>query len=132
MVDRQRVRRVDGVRNHGWRYHGAGGLDSAKTGFAARVATILGLETDKVEDAMEQAKKEMFSEQLDAKLAAMVENGSITQEQADEYKEWVESRPEGAFGDRNGFGKFGKRGFGGRHGKMHPWKMKEYGDGDDA
>ncbi len=100
--------------------------DSKRSGFAARVADILGLEADTVEDAMEQAKKEMFEEHLDAKLAAMVSSGRITQEQADEYRAWIESKPDGAFGGHRGFGKFGKRGFkrgfGDRDGKMHPWK----------
>ena len=109
--------------------------NSTRTGFAARVASILGLETDTVEDAMEQARTEMFNQQLDANLTAMVESGRITQDQADEYKEWIESRPEGAFGAHDGFGKRGfKRGIGGRDGRMHPWKMKDFdgGDGDDA
>ena len=42
----------------------------------------------------------------------MVASGRITQEQADEYKTWIESRPQGAF---ESFGEFGKRGFG-KHG----------------
>ena len=71
--------------------------DSRKGKFAERVASILGLESSQVEDAMKQARTELRDEWLQQKLDAMVENGKITQEQADEYKTWVEARPEGAF-----------------------------------
>ena len=78
--------------------------DSALKSFAGRVAEILGIEETRVQDAMDQARQEMFSERLQTKLDKMVESGRITQEQADEYKAWIESRPDGAFK------KFGKRG----------------------
>ena len=71
--------------------------DSRKGKFAERVASILGLESSQVEDAMKQARTELRDEWLQAKLDAMVESGKITQEQADEYKAWVEAKPEGAF-----------------------------------
>ena len=82
--------------------------DSPISSFASRVAEILGIEETRVQDAMDQARREMFSERLQAWLDEMVESGRITQEQADEYKTWIESRPEGAFEH------FGKRGFRGR------------------
>ena len=92
--------------------------DSEKKSFAARVAEILGLDETTVQDAIDQAKAEMQEEALQAKLDRLVENGHMTQDQADEYKTWVESKPEGLsprmFG---GFGKkhhrFGGRGSGG-------------------
>ena len=92
--------------------------DSEKRSFAARVADILGLDETTVQDAIDQAKDEMREEALQAKLDSLVENGHMTQEQADEYKTWIESKPEGLsprmFG---GFGKkrhrFGGRGHGG-------------------
>jgi hypothetical protein len=62
--------------------------------FAEKVATILGIDQDKVEAAFEQAQKEMQSEALDNRLANMVENGVITQDQADQYKSWLESKPD--------------------------------------
>ena len=71
--------------------------DSRKGKFAERVASILGLESSQVEDAMKQARTELRDEWLQEKLDALVESGKITQEQADEYKAWVEARPEGAF-----------------------------------
>ncbi len=92
--------------------------DSERQSFAARVADILGLDETTVQDAIDQAKAEMQEEALQAKLDRLVENGHMTQEQADEYKTWIESKPEGLspkmFG---GFGKkhhrFGGRGWGG-------------------
>ena len=95
--------------------------------FAARVADILGLDETTVQDAIDQAKAEMQEEALQAKLDRLVENGHMTQEQADEYKTWIESKPEGLspkmFG---GFGKkhhrFGGRGWGG-WGKSKPRRI---------
>ena len=71
--------------------------DSRMGKFAERVASILGLETSQVQDAMEQAKTELRQEGLQEKLDSLVESGEITQEQADEFKTWVEAKPDGAF-----------------------------------
>jgi hypothetical protein len=60
----------------------------------ARVAEILGIDQQKVEDAFSQAKKEMSDEALANRLAALVEQGKLTQAQADQYKNWWESRPD--------------------------------------
>ena len=88
--------------------------DSSKT-FAGRVAEILGLEDDTVADAMKQAKEDMRDEAVKAKLDALVEDGKMTQEDADAYLEWLESRPDVDFG--GGFGRgHGKKGFGRKHG----------------
>lgn len=92
--------------------------------FADRVAEILGLDSETVEDAMRQAKTDMQNEWLDAWLAKSVEAGKMTQEQADEYGEWYRSRPEGAW---PGFGHGGKKHF--RHGGhrgFHGKFMYEY------
>ncbi len=81
----------------------------------ARVAAILGIDQQKVEDAFNQARREQQSEALTNRLKALVEAGKITQAQADQYKAWAESRPDvpiaPGFGGRGGFG--GMRGFGG-------------------
>jgi hypothetical protein len=90
--------------------------------FAARVAAILGIDQAQVEDAFDQARKEMREEALDSRLQKMVEEGTITQEQADQYKEWAESRPDvpaeldaqrgaGFFGGDKGFPGSGTRHF---------------------
>ncbi|MFH1484678.1 MAG: hypothetical protein ABIH46_01275 [Chloroflexota bacterium] len=79
--------------------------------FAARVALILGIEEQKVKDAFSQARKEMRDEALDARLANLVEQGKITQEQADQYKTWWKSRPDIPLGGERAFSHLGKRGF---------------------
>jgi hypothetical protein len=69
------------------------GEDGENT-FAARVAEILGIEQQQVEDAFQQAREEMRDEAMNARLDKLVEDGKLTQEQADEYKDWIESRPD--------------------------------------
>jgi hypothetical protein len=82
--------------------------------FASRVAAILGLDEAQVQDAMDQARREMQDEALQRKLDSMVERGWLTQEQSDEYWQWYQSRPEGIWefgGPGPGFG-FGGHGHG--------------------
>jgi len=62
---------------------------SSKT-LLARVAAILGIDQQKVENAFTQAQSEM----RDEALQKMVEEGKITQEQADKYKAWLKARPD--------------------------------------
>lgn len=93
----------------------------------SRVATILGIDQQKVESAFTQAQKEMRDEALDSYLQKQVEQGKITQEQADQFKAWWQTRPDmGPFQQQlrewqqarpdiplpgRGFGHFGGRGF---------------------
>jgi hypothetical protein len=89
--------------------------------FASRVAVILGLNEADVQNAMDQARTEMQDEAMQSRLAALVEQGRLTQEQADEYSTWLKSRPEGIQG-------FGGRGLGLEfegHGHRHGHGMKE-------
>ena len=95
--------------------------DSPLKSFAARVAGILGLDETQVQDALDQATAEIRDERLQQKLDSLVESGRLTQEQADEYSEWAQARPEGLspkFGHQ-GRGLFGGRGRGGHgsHGR---------------
>lgn len=99
------------------------------TGFAARVAGILGIDQTQVEDAFKQAREEMADERIQAKLDAQVEAGRITQEQAEEYIEWYQSRPYDGIGigqgnriGGQGFFKRdrGSRGGFGHHGGVRP------------
>lgn len=72
----------------------AGGEDGEPSGvdkLSAKVAAILGLDETIVDDAIQQARRELWEEGLQAKVAAfeekltaMVEKGLLTQEQADE------------------------------------------------
>ncbi|MCZ6534978.1 MAG: hypothetical protein O6914_03235 [Chloroflexi bacterium] len=104
--------------------HGGGeNGDSPVKSFASRVAGILGLNESQVQDAFDQARTEIQDEALQAKLDKMVESGRLTQEEADEYKEWYDSRPDtltpGFGGRKFHFGQgFGSRRF---HHGMGMW-----------
>lgn len=94
------------------------------TTFTARVAEILGIDQSKVESAFEQARQEMRDEAMNERLQKMIDDGKITQEQADQYKEWIKSKPDlpavfdgqHKMGERGGkggcFPGMGGRGFG--------------------
>ena len=91
--------------------------DSDSQSFVERVASILGLETSDVEDAFAQAKDEMREERTDSYLAKLVENGTLTQEEADAIQTWMDAKPdvEFAMSDKRGWG---GKGFGGHHGSQ--------------
>ena len=91
-------------------------------GLASRIAAILGLDEQQVQDALDQARTEMKNEAMQSKLASLVEQGRLTQEQADEYARWYESRPP-SIGPGLGGRKFGHhgRGFGRRFGGQRSW-----------
>ena len=84
------------------------GGDSNAGKLATKVAEILGLDTAVVDDAIKQAREELRDEAIQKKLNALVEKGQLTQEQADEYLNWIQSKPEGipAIGKQS-FGKMG-------------------------
>ena len=84
------------------------GGDSNAGKLATKVAEILGLDTAVVDRAIKQAREELRDEAVQNKLNALVENGKLTQEQADEYLNWIQSKPEGipAIGKQS----FGKKG----------------------
>ena len=84
------------------------GNDSNASKLAITVAEILGLDTAIVDDAIKQAREELRSEAIQNKLNTLVENGRLTQEQADEYLTRIQSRPEGIrAGGKHFFGKKG-------------------------
>jgi len=80
----------------------------------ARVATILGIDQTKLEDAFAQAQKEMRNEALTDYLNKLVEEGKITQAQSDQYRSWWDSKPDAIDNLAPGFG------FGGRGGGFGP------------
>ena len=59
-----------------------------------RVAEILDIDQQELEDAFKQAMGEKCQEALDTRFQKMVEEGEMTQAQADEYKDWLQSRPD--------------------------------------
>ena len=90
---------------------GPKGDDSVAGSLATRVAEILGLDAAAVGDAISQARRELRDEAVQEKLNALVEKGRITQEQADENRNWFQSKPEDvpAIG-KQFFGKMGHHG----------------------
>ncbi len=80
-------------------------------GFLTRVAEILGIPEEDLVDAFGQARQEMRGEVFLNALDEAVEEGLITQEEADEILEWREQKPEaldqGLF--RHAFGSMGPR-----------------------
>ena len=83
--------------------------DSNTSKLAAKVAEILGLDASEVDEAINQARRELTDEAVQNNLNALVEKGSLTQAQADEYFDWIQSKPEGipAIG-KQFFGKMGR------------------------
>ena len=59
-----------------------------------RIAEILGIERETLESAIETARKEYREAKQDKNLTAMVEAGTITQEQAVEIDAWKDTKPE--------------------------------------
>ena len=70
------------------------GQTSGEKSIMSRVATILGIDQTKLEDAFAQAQKEMRAEEQAARLAKLVSDGKITQEQSDAYQSWLDSKPD--------------------------------------
>lgn len=99
--------------------------DSHKAEYAARVASILGIDAEQVEAALEQAAMELKEERLDKKLDSIVEKGLLTQEEADAIQAWLALRPEGAFMPFKEYGGWG-RSFSGKgfHGFGGQWSAE--------
>ena len=57
--------------------------DSSISRLTAKVAEILRLDAAEVDDAINQARKELRDEAIQNKLNAAVENGDLTQEEAE-------------------------------------------------
>ena len=69
----------------------------------SKVANILGLPEEQVADAFKQACQEMQDKALQNWLQKLVDEGKITQEEADQYLEWWQARPNITFGLGEGF-----------------------------
>ena len=96
---------------HGFRFKG----DSAED-FSNRVGAILEVDGSDVSEAMEQAITDIRSEAVESRLQAAIESGKITEEEAAEIREKIQS------GDWKGFGKKrGRHGGKGHRGFGHRW-----------
>ena len=78
-----------------------------------RVTTIyqentgVAIDQEQLKEAFAQACNDMLAEAMQTRLQNLVDNGVITQEQADQYLEWWQARPNVQLGGP------GLRGFGG-------------------
>ena len=82
--------------------HGGGGKGSGGESFASRVAEILELEESDVQDAFKEAKRDIRDERFQGRMDRRVEEGNMTQEEADAAVEWYESRPDNIGEGRQG------------------------------
>lgn len=62
--------------------------------FFERVGEILGVPGTKVEAAFKQAAKELREQRFEKYLKGLVEKGKITQEQAEQFRSWLKSKPD--------------------------------------
>jgi len=69
-------------------------VEQAQQKLLARVAEILGIEEQKVTDAFAQAASELRTQALQDHIQKLVEEGKITQAEADQYLQWWSQRPE--------------------------------------
>ena len=70
------------------------GTDSQSDSLLGKVASILGIDQQKVEDAFTQAQQEMQQERQDQMLQNLVDQGILTEDQATQYKDWLNSKPD--------------------------------------
>jgi polyhydroxyalkanoate synthesis regulator phasin len=96
-------------------------LQEHRDTLTARVAEILDISKESLENAFEQALGELRQKALDNRLQELVNQGAWTQQQADEYKAWIEARPDvpriGLMGPQ---GQMGSQRPGGPQGPMGP------------
>ena len=84
--------------------------------------TGVAIDSEQLKDALDQAQGELQEEALETRLQNLVGEGQITEEEADQYLEWWQSRPDieaplpGLGGPGPGAGMMQGRGFGPRGG----------------
>ncbi len=71
--------------------------------FVSKLADKLGLDEETVATAIKEVRQEMREEALAERLQEAVDEGTITQEEADKILEWMQSRPD-ALDELGGFG----------------------------
>ena len=52
------------------------------------------IDSEQLKDALDQARSELQNEALESRLQNLVDDGKMTQEEADQYLEWWQSRPD--------------------------------------
>ena len=72
--------------------------------------TGVALDSEELQNAFVQAQTEMRDKALEARLESLLEQGKITEEEADQLREWWESRPDVEL--PRPFGRFGSQDLG--------------------
>ena len=62
--------------------------------FWARVAEILEVDQGELKDAVAQARQEMMNEAIETRLDRLVDEGVITDQEAEDYLAWWQERPD--------------------------------------
>lgn len=70
------------------------GSDAMLDGLARKVASILGIEQQKIIDAFHQVQREFVDEKHHEDLGSFISEGYLTTEQADRYYQWYLLRPD--------------------------------------
>ena len=68
--------------------------EAGANGLLARVAEILDISKEDLTNAFKQAQQEMKQKAFIRRLDKAVEQGRLTQDEADEIKEWWQQKPE--------------------------------------
>jgi hypothetical protein len=79
--------------------------EPTKRSFASRLAEKLGLDEASVKEAITEVRNEVQDERVQRRLAQLVLKGRMTQEDADAYLGWYQSRPPNIGPGLPGFGK---------------------------
>jgi hypothetical protein len=82
------------------------------------------LDQEALKEALAEAQSEMRDEAMKTWLESLVEEGRITQGEADQYLEWWQSKPDVSIGFGSG-GRGGFRGMGGPRGFLGPYAPVE-------
>jgi hypothetical protein len=82
--------------------------------------TGVAIDPEQLKDALDQAQGELQQEALEGQLQNLVDEGKITQQEADQYLEWWQSRPDIGV-PLPGFGGPGPGGGMMRGGGFQPW-----------
>ena len=76
------------------RQNGATKLQEHRDALTTRVAEILNINKENLENAFKQAQSELREKSSDTRLQELVNQGAWTQQQADSFKAWLKARPD--------------------------------------
>jgi hypothetical protein len=100
------------------------GPQAAHDALLARVAEKIGIDEDTLAQAFAEAQEELRDEFLSAQLQRLVDEGELTQDEADQLSEWWQGRPDVL----PAFGEGGRGGFRGHRGGHRLGGFGGFGD----